>query len=413
MAGIAITVAGLTVLVILAAILVTRSTWFSSYVREKIVNAVENSTGGRTDIQSFSFDWHTLTVTLRGLVIHGTEPAGDAPLFEAPLIVLELKLFAAFEHIVDLESLRVEQPAANVMIFPDGESNFPTPKAVSNPNQSGLERVVDLAIHRLDISNGTVQFQDRKIAFNAHGGDVRIQWLYDPSAVQYQGSIAMNPLHLASDSNPPLDAQLNIPVVIAKHAIRVSNATIRTAQSKITLSAQVQNLAAPDIDGLMTAHLALDEFARSFHLPIHPAAPKEAADISIALHFDPKVLQIQSASIGLNSSHLELAGNLRTGADVHAVLSLPEMGELLNVRQQPEGAVEIAGTAVYNDSKYSVIGNIDATGIGFRGLPSRLSDIAFTSAFQIDPNLISVSDLHLSAMGGTLTGGLSFATCKP
>src|SRR5271156_338070 len=91
---VAIGFAGLLLVAVLAGIVVMRTGWFRNYVREKIVSTVEDETGGKVDMRTFDFDWRGLQVEVTGFVIHGAEPAGEAPLFVAPDIVLRLSLFS-------------------------------------------------------------------------------------------------------------------------------------------------------------------------------------------------------------------------------------------------------------------------------------------------------------------------------
>src|SRR5580700_4480362 len=94
LAGVATWAAGLFLVVVLAGVAVVRTGWFRNYVREKIVSTVEDDTGGKVDMRTFDFDWRGLQAEVTGFVIHGTEPAGEAPLFVAPDIVLRLSLFS-------------------------------------------------------------------------------------------------------------------------------------------------------------------------------------------------------------------------------------------------------------------------------------------------------------------------------
>ena len=47
-------IAALLVVVIVAALIVIQTAWFQNFVREKIISAVEDATGGKVEIGSFS-----------------------------------------------------------------------------------------------------------------------------------------------------------------------------------------------------------------------------------------------------------------------------------------------------------------------------------------------------------------------
>src|ERR1044071_2094689 len=66
--------AGLLLLAFIAGFVIVQTQWSRDKVRDKIVAAVEEGTGGRTEIGSFDFDWHHLRAVVRNFVVHGSEP---------------------------------------------------------------------------------------------------------------------------------------------------------------------------------------------------------------------------------------------------------------------------------------------------------------------------------------------------
>ena len=146
-------IAALAVFLLVVSIVIVQTAWFQNFVREKIVSVTEESTGGRVEIGSFEFRLWGLAAHVRDFVLHGKEAAGEPPLFRAQTIDLRLKLLAGLKHAVDLEYLGVDHAAANVIVYPDGSTNLPEPKVVTKSNKSALETVVDLAIHKFEITN--------------------------------------------------------------------------------------------------------------------------------------------------------------------------------------------------------------------------------------------------------------------
>src|SRR5262245_34128790 len=83
-------------------VLVLRSGWFREKVRERITAEVEKATGGKVEIGSFEYDWRKLTAEVQGFVLHGTEPAGEAPLFRAERIRVGIRIISALKKDVDI-----------------------------------------------------------------------------------------------------------------------------------------------------------------------------------------------------------------------------------------------------------------------------------------------------------------------
>jgi translocation and assembly module TamB len=410
--GVAVSLAGLILIVIIAALVVLRTEWFRDYVREKIITSVEDSTGGKVELNTFTFDRHGLTAEIDGFVIHGTEPPGSPPLFEAPRIILRLKLLAGLKKAIDLEYLGVERPSANVMVFPDGRTNIPAPKvARTSSGKSGLETVVDLAIHQVDIRDGRVQFLDQSHAVNVRGQDLRVGLMFDPLAARYQGEISMSPIFVVSGNRQPMTAKVTIPVTLERDKVQIANGRIEAGESHLAVSGALQHLASPEISGDLNLHVALTELTRSVTLPIYPkrGSGPQALDAEIVIRTDSNVVRIQNASVVLGRSHLEASGDLQnlsgnSAAQFHGDLSLDELGQLLRIDAQPRGNVQIAGKMnLASGLNYVVSGNVDARDVSFKQGDSRWSGIRVTSDIQADPKTIAANNLKVLALGGQVT----------
>src|ERR1700761_8878637 len=92
--------------VILLIVLVVGLNWytktedFQRRVSAQVVNVLEDSVGGRVELGHISFDLWRLAIEADGLVIHGTEPLGQAPYLSASKIALRLKINSLISHTV-------------------------------------------------------------------------------------------------------------------------------------------------------------------------------------------------------------------------------------------------------------------------------------------------------------------------
>jgi translocation and assembly module TamB len=404
---------GLLLVLIITSIVVLRSSWFAGYVREKLIATVEESTGGRVDIGSFEFDWSHLTVRIRNFVLHGTEPAGNDPLLRASLLEVHLKLLTGLKQVVDLEYLGIERPQANVIVFPDGKTNIPEPKVPSKPsNTSGLETVVDLAVHKFEITNGLLQFSQRKTAFQSRGENLHVQLLYNVASPRYQGNVSLDPLLLTSGTRPPLRMHVNLPLVIEKDAIRLNAGRFTTDRSQITIDAGVERMKAPVISARLNGNISLAEIQQSIDLPIDANGKGTPNTLSLeaAVHMDNERISLEAAHIGLGKTTFEASGVLRdssqkTSAQFKGRLALAELTRLLKVTSpQPNGEIDINGNARLDaQSNYFVDGDIHSKDLAIRSGDMNLSNINLSTPFHADPFLISLDGLKLNALGGGLS----------
>jgi translocation and assembly module TamB len=409
---IGIGIAALIALILVSAIIVAQTDWFKDFVRNKIVAAIEDATGGTVDLQSFAFNWTRLQATITDLTVHGTEPPGNAPLFNAREIVLRLKIFSA-GHAINLAYLGVTQPSANVIVFPNGKTNLPTPKkAKPNSNSSALQTIVDLAVNRFDIQNGVARFADRTIRFHADGRNLTAQLLYDAQTPKYQGAISISPLYLSNADRRPVEAQVRIPLSIGRDSVQVTDASITTPESKIALNARLAHLASPVIDAKLNAKLSLSEVRQASGAPIYPGQNGAPSDLLVNLdtHVDSRTIRVASANISLGDTKLQAAGLLKDSAQTSSLhfsgnVVLKQLASLMKSSVQPSGVVTLAGDARFNNvSDYLVTGNIGSRAVSLRYRNTAVKNISISSGVKADPHVIALNDLKLLILGGGFYG---------
>jgi translocation and assembly module TamB len=230
--------AALVLICALAALLVVRSAWFDRQVRERLIREIEDATGGRVELGSFDFDWRTMTASVRDLTIHGTEGPADAPLARVGLVRLRLKVISALERRIDLESLYVGRPQANVIVYADGRTNVPEPKAARKPRRSAIETVLDLAIRHFDVEDGAVQVGVRRIPLEVRGENLRAAVAYRKKPARYEGGVSFRArLKLPVD----VDAQW----ALTRDRLEIRRARFASGESWLAVSGVVERFAAP------------------------------------------------------------------------------------------------------------------------------------------------------------------------
>jgi translocation and assembly module TamB len=410
---VAASLAGLALVVAIAGILVVQTDWFRHVVREKIVTSVEESTGGKVDVAWFTFDWRHLRAQVRGFVIHGLEPRTAAPLLRANLVQIDLKLLSPFRGFVDIDYLLIDTPQANLIVYPDGRTNIPTPKVQSKSHdKSGVESVVDLAIGRFDLRNGTVTYGDRQSKLNASGANLRAQLNYSLLPPRYTGEIDVNPLYVQSGSNPALNVNVKLPLTMEKDKITLTNAQLTTPQSRILVSGSVDRLVNPRTTAHVNAKLSLDEIKNAMGLTLAldtaHAPGYVTADISGSM--DANRAQIQSAQVTLGRTGIEAAGTLKDSGHAaslqfRSTLALGEIGTLLRVSAHPEGTVSLNGNAALDaNNQYKINAHLNARGVAIRQGTTRISGVSLDTAIDADPRGIQLSGIRLAALGGSFTG---------
>ncbi len=406
--------AGITVIGFLAGVIIVRTDWFRDMIRAKIVAAVEDSTGGKVEIGAFTFDWTHLRAQIRNFVIHGLEPAGAAPLLRANLVQADLKLLSPFKGFVDIAYLLVDTPQANVMVFADGRTNVPSPKVpAKSSDKTGIETVVDLAIGRFDLRNGSFTFAERTGALDASGENLRAQLGYNPVRPRYTGEIDISPLHVKSGSNEALDISVKLPVTMEKDKIAVTSAEIFTAGSKVVITGAMEHLIAPRTSAHLNAEISLDEVRRAagIAMALDIARGPRLLNAEISGTMDDARIQLQSALVTVGQTKLEASGTLKDASRPAAVqfnssIAVGELGRLLRVAARPEGTLKAAGNLTLDpNNRYLVTANVEGRQLAFtHGDDARCWN---HRGFQLDgqtDRIAASTRCGSSALGGSFWG---------
>ena len=410
---VAVSLTGLMVVVFIAGILIVQTNWFRNMVREKIVTAVEEATGGKVEIASFAFDWRHLRAQVRGFVVHGLESRTAAPLLRANLVQIDLKLLSPFKGFVDLAYLLVDSPQANLIVYPDGHTNMPAPKVAPKSNgKTGVESIVDLAIGRFDLRNGALTFANRKSELNARGGNLRAQLSYSLLPAKYTGEIDVSPLYVSTGSNPRLNLDIKLPLTIEKDKITLAHAQLSTPQSQILISGSMEHLISPKTTAQMNARLAVDEIASAMGLTktidMQHGPRFLTADASGSM--DDAGIRIQSARIAVGRSDVQASGTLRETGQANALhfsstVSLGELASLFRVAGRPEGTVRTSGEATLDaNNNYRVNASVIAGDVAYRQGTTHISGVSLQTGVEADNHRIQLSGTRVAALGGSFAG---------
>ncbi len=262
--------AAATALMALAAgsgILVLRSQWFLGKVRAAMVGVVEKATGGRAEIGTLKFDWRNLRARVAPFTLHGTEPPGKPPLFQAGSIAIGLKIVTLAWWHLDLQELEVSEPRIYLIVGADGRTNLPGPKTAGGGPV--MEKILDLAVSRFQVERGAFEVEGQAPQpFSASGRNLQARFLFDRSGPRYRGELAMDPVEVRGPGLaawPPVGIQISL--AAERNRIRVTAGRVHTARAAVEFSGAVENLAAPEARFGFDARMEASEAGRLAKIP--------------------------------------------------------------------------------------------------------------------------------------------------
>jgi translocation and assembly module TamB len=333
--------AGALVALTLTAIFAMQTPWFRGKLRQRMIAELEEATGGRVEIEGLDFDWRTLTAGVRNLTIHGTEAGSEAPLFRADSIRVGLRIVSIWRREIDLASLEVNRPRINLMVYPDGRTNMPQPRVARRARKSAVETVLDLAIRRFRISDGTVQVAARRLPLNVLGENLRVQIFYEAKPPRYRGDLSFRHLNVTPGPGPALPIDVDASLALAADRLDVSRLHFGLKDSSLEVKGTLQNFARPRAELDYSARVYLKDIARNLRLA-------------------------------------EIPGR---------------------------GLVTVAGRAALGGTKdYLVTGKVQGSGLEFEEGAIGIRNIGLKSAVKLAPERIEIEGIELSVLKGRFSG---------
>src|SRR5579862_3043527 len=310
---IALSAAALVAALAITAVLIAQTEWFRQYVKHQIISATESGTGGRVEIGSFAFDWRHLRSTFTHFVVHGNEPAGAPPYLQAERAQVDIRLFASTHHLLDVTSLIIDRPQANIMVFPDGHTNIPTPKTKTESKQTPLETVVDLAVGHFALNDGRIVVASQQHDLNIRGNNLRMSLAFNVFTQGYEGSLVFEPIYVVSGRNTPVQFAVTLPMTLQKDKIAFRNATIATARSSLTINGSLENLRDPTISAQVTGRVALADLKTAANLPwrTDPSGPLSTLDINTDIVASSQRIRVNTLQLAWGSSSVFASGALK------------------------------------------------------------------------------------------------------
>ena len=247
-----------------------QSQWLAGQIRLRAIAEVERATGGRAELNGFTFDWRLWRATFDGFVLHGTEPAGAPPLVEVPRAAIDLKVLSFIQKKVNVAAIRLERPQVHLIRDAEGRWNFPEPAARLG-SKSPVETVLDLAIGELVIQGAQIHYEDAVVPIDLRSHDFVAQLRFERSVRAYSGNFAMRRSTLAQPLAVPVQFDLQGPIRIDSAGLAMHGVDASVGKSALRGNVTLSNWRTPQLtlDGDGTVHVA--DLHKPLRLPIQPA----------------------------------------------------------------------------------------------------------------------------------------------
>jgi len=249
-------VLGLLLVLLGGGYLFLRTEAFQQYALRKIVQATNEATGGRAEIQKFAFAPSTLTAILYGVTVHGTEPAGSPPLLELNKLTVRLNLQSLLHRRLTLRELVLDHPVVHLDVNAQGQSNLPQPASKSSSSKTS---VFDLAVGHALLTSGEAYIDDKAVPLDADLYGLKVDFHFDPSSSGYIGDIAYDRGQVGYLQYPPLTHSFSAKLNVGPTLFAVDSAEFHVGASSAKIRGKVADYNHPRLDGQYDIRLHADD----------------------------------------------------------------------------------------------------------------------------------------------------------
>ena len=203
---------------------------FENRIRHAVIAELEKTTGGRVQLQRFSWQLSHLAFEADDLTIHGLEAPGQVPYAHVDRLFVRLQILSFFRPKIALNYLEADHPVLHLIVYPDGSTNAPHPKHPSS--KSAKNEIFNLAIARTVLDNGFAILNERKIPFNLTANNLGAQVGYVPSDDHYVGTLHAEDVVAQRGADPPVHSQLDASLDVGRNTAKLISLTLQSGPSR-------------------------------------------------------------------------------------------------------------------------------------------------------------------------------------
>ncbi len=211
-----------------------------------LVRRLQALTGGRVELRSISIHWLSLRATLKGLEVHGLEPAGTEPLFTAEEVDAGLRIDSWWGRKVSLNSLVVHQPHVHIRIGKNGVTNVPNPPRPRSAKPLA-QTVLDLHIRHLKLDNGWLLYNDVQTPLAIEGDNLHLA--LDASGPLdhsvYDGNLDWQNVTFTAQRFLPIPIGVSAKFTISRDGFTLQQGDVRAGRSHLDAQAELINFTDP------------------------------------------------------------------------------------------------------------------------------------------------------------------------
>ena len=231
------------------------------------INAI---TGGQTEIRSLSIQWLSLHASVKGLVVHGKEPAGTEPLFAAEEVHAGLRIDSFWGRKVSLSDVIVRGPHVHIRVERNGTTNVPSLRRTST--KPLRETLFDLRIRHFELLDGWMLYNNVKTPLAIEGSDLHLTLDAGGGMARplYAGNLDWKKLTFTDKRFLPLPINAVVKFTVWRDGFTIEQGQFALGTSRLDLQAEILDFNSPQWKYRYRAWMNLADFRKTLRSPMTP-----------------------------------------------------------------------------------------------------------------------------------------------
>lgn len=244
---------------------------FRERLRQTIVSEVQRVSGGRAELQSAEFTFPGMKASLKGFVLHGKERAGEAPLFAAKQIDVELRMVSWLRQVADVHAVVLTSPKIRLVSDAKGNTNLPEPQQRKRPEKSDfIDTLLDIRAQRFEIVDGALTINDDRVPLDLKTNQLALSLQYDRRGPKYTGHVRAAAMDVKALRLNPLTIDLDADTELEHGKVKITSATLRSGGSEADITGFAYDLMQPSANFNLKLRAAVADVAKLVKVPVDP-----------------------------------------------------------------------------------------------------------------------------------------------
>ncbi len=234
---------------------------FHDWIRDRVVAQLEDMTGGRVEIGKLDWQAWRLHIVADNVTIHGLEAPGQAPYAHVDRIVIGARVLSLLRRQIGLRYLTLEHPVIHLIVYPDGHTNQPRPKAVSSSSTSPVQALFDLQVIHAEVRHGVLIVNDHPIPLDFTADDLSASMAYLRRPQRYNGSINIARLRARFKDLRDFDSAVAADFSLQRDQLDIKSLRLSSGQSFFELTGQARRFDDPQVTANYRGSINLEEMS--------------------------------------------------------------------------------------------------------------------------------------------------------